>query len=823
MNPPATVMRKNFVLGSEHQNCRGYSTSPLKSCLCCGSESTSAESFDSSRYLSRYKASGKIHKAASKGDLGKVQRKLLGGKNDVNARDKKNRTALHYACAYGHPNIVVLLLEKNCELNTRDRDNSTALIKASQCQHEECVALLLKHGADPNVRDCNGNAAIHYAIYSDNVPIAAKLLAYRASIELQTKDGLTPLLLALKENKEQMAEFLIENKANIHAVDELNRSTLMYAVQCESKHMVKFLLQQGVDVFLKDAFGWSASYYALYGHCKFIKRTLSTYEEKILRCIPCNNTDTSINESCGPGLRTSAQEGNDSCYFPCTPCPENEISSVTDAGGDSPNRVDLLYSCDRLIQCKISRCALLSRKIKIMESKIRRPQEELLYVEVKSQLENENSELDEICHIRILLQQEDLKKENADQYFGNTEIVLREKENHNSAEETEQLTIYAKILHIETNIIKYHFKQLQEEEAQDNEAIQSSKMMHAHLQKFKHEYFILEDKIKKLAMKLKELQKQLMRTNLTEDELVKKLIESVQKLEFALIQKKKKMEKLEKEITEQDMNIQHFKWFNEQPKMTKEKVDENENGEWSTDELLKQSELEEDISINMLISEISNAKEKLEITSSKYAQLNEHIQCLEQDILSIKGILKKWEQLAKNHEDLEEKFLIFTNLIQEQMEKIADQKNLKQLRDSNNDSILSQIELRLKAMKMEIYKMEDENETKQSEVDRCKKNWMEDVKCIKSLINELNDTDEELEAVNRKCLLKKEQKQSLHRIDSMRSVLEGPCTSKCGSSDLNSSFIVREDSCFSSMSLAYEELRKYLYKSQRKLEKLAEQ
>ncbi|KAM4864759.1 putative ankyrin repeat domain-containing protein 26-like protein [Thomomys bottae] len=280
-------MRKNFVLGSEHQNCHGYSTSPLKSCLCCGSESTSAESFDSSRYLSRYKASGKIHKAASKGDLGKVQRKLLGGKNDVNARDKKNRTALHYACAYGHLDIVSLLIEK-CEIDICDSDNSTALIKASQCQHEECVALLLKHGADPNVRDCNGNAAIHYAIYSDNVPIAAKLLAYRASIESQTKDGLTPLLLALKENKQQMAEFLIENKANIHAVDELNRSTLMYAVQHESKHMVKFLLQQGVDVFLKDVFGWSALYYALGGHCNVIKKTLSKYEENILRSIPCN-------------------------------------------------------------------------------------------------------------------------------------------------------------------------------------------------------------------------------------------------------------------------------------------------------------------------------------------------------------------------------------------------------------------------------------------------------------------------------------------------------------------------------------------------------
>ncbi|XP_069847854.1 POTE ankyrin domain family member A-like [Dipodomys merriami] len=805
-------MKTNFVLRSEHQNCCGSSTGLRRSVLCCASENANAESFDSARYLSRYKASGKIHKAASQGDVGKVQRKLLGGKNDVNARDKKNRTALHYACAYGHPNIVVLLIEKKCEVNIRDSDNSTALIKASQCQHEECVTLLLKYGADPNVRDASGNTAIHYTIYTDNVPIAAKLLAYNASIELQTKDGFTPLLLALKENKEQMAEFLIENKANIHAVDELNRSTLMYAVQCESKHMVKFLLQQGVDVFLKDAFGWSASSYALYGHCEVIKRTLSKYEEKILRCIPHNNPDSPASESCGPGFRKSPQEGKSSCYFPYTPCPENEISSGTDAG-DSPNLVDLLYSCDRLIQCKISRCALLSRKVKIMENKIRRPQEELLEIEeVKSQLEDENSELDEICHIRILLQQEDLKKDNADQYFGNIETVLREKGNHNDAEEIGQLAMYAKMLYIEISRINYHFKQLQEEEAQDKEAVQSSEMMHNHLQKFKHEYCMLEDIIKKIAMKLEELQKKLMGMNLTEDELVKKLIESVQKLEIALIQKKKKMEELEKE-------------FKEHPKMAKEKVKENQNknGECNIDEHLKESKLEKDLSVNMLIHEISDVKQKLETTSSKYTHLKEHIQCLEQDMLSIKGIPKKWEHLEKNHEDLEEKFLIFKNLIQEHMEKIEDQDNLKHLRDSNNESILSQIELRLKSMKTEIYKMEAENESRKIKEDRCKKLQMEDVKCIKSLLSELNDTAEELEPVNRKCLLKKEQKQSLHRIDSTRSVLEGPCISNCDSSDLNFGFIPRENLNFSSMRLDCEDLRKHLYKSQRKLAKLTEQ
>ncbi|XP_048223783.1 ankyrin repeat domain-containing protein 26-like [Perognathus longimembris pacificus] len=217
--------------------------------------------------------------------------------------------------------------------------------------------------------------------------------------------------------------------------------------------------------------------------------------------------------------------------------------------------------------------------------------------------------------------------------------------------------MYVTMLHMEMNIIKYLFKKLQEEEAQDSKAIRSSEMIQDHLQKFKHEYFMLEGTIKKLTMKLEKLQKQLMGTNLADDEAVEKLIESVQKLEFALAQKKKKLEELEKEITE----------FKEYPKVANENENENGNGVCNTSEHLKQSELEKGVSINMLIREISNAKQKLETTSSKYISLKEHIQCLELDMLSIKDIPEKWEHLEKNYEDLEEKVLIFKNLTQEHM------------------------------------------------------------------------------------------------------------------------------------------------------------
>ncbi|EHB05534.1 Ankyrin repeat domain-containing protein 26, partial [Heterocephalus glaber] len=138
------------------------------------------------------------------------------------------RTALHFACTSGHPEVVTLLVDRKCEINACDSENSTPLIKAVQCHQEECVTILLEHGADPNIADVSSNTALHYAVSSENTSIAAKLLSHHADTEAKNKDDLTPYLLALKDNKQQVAELLIKEKANIHAVDKPRRYSCLF-------------------------------------------------------------------------------------------------------------------------------------------------------------------------------------------------------------------------------------------------------------------------------------------------------------------------------------------------------------------------------------------------------------------------------------------------------------------------------------------------------------------------------------------------------------------------------------------------------------------
>lgn len=221
-------MKKIFHFGSRKgESPLGSSTSPGRDSRSSGNSPP--------RYHIRDKDLKKIHKAASVGDVARVQQILLLRKNGLNDRDKMNRTALHLACANGHSAVVTLLVERRCQLNLYDNENRTALMKAIQCQEEACVTILLEHGADPNLTDGSENTALHYAVLAENTSIAAKLLSYNANIEARNKDDLTPLLLAVSENKQQMAEFLVKKEANIHAANKVKSNHQLISKYKEEK------------------------------------------------------------------------------------------------------------------------------------------------------------------------------------------------------------------------------------------------------------------------------------------------------------------------------------------------------------------------------------------------------------------------------------------------------------------------------------------------------------------------------------------------------------------------------------------------------------
>ncbi|TKS73718.1 Ankyrin repeat domain-containing protein 7 [Collichthys lucidus] len=204
---------------------------------------------------------GKVHKAASVGDLAKL--KQLAKKNDINQLDKENRTALHIACANGHVDVVQFLLESEAKLNLCDNQNRSALMKAVQCQHEPCVSMLLENHADPNLVDINSNTALHLAANIPSISTAASLLEHEADINAQNKEAFTPLTVAVREDHIEMAEFLLKEGADVNFRDQDQRSPLMIAAGNGQIGMLRLLLRYDADITIKDTKGWSADDYAV--------------------------------------------------------------------------------------------------------------------------------------------------------------------------------------------------------------------------------------------------------------------------------------------------------------------------------------------------------------------------------------------------------------------------------------------------------------------------------------------------------------------------------------------------------------------------------
>ncbi|KFO22065.1 Speckle-type POZ protein [Fukomys damarensis] len=108
---------------------------------------------------------------------------------------------------------------------------------------------------------------------------------------------------------------------------------------------------------------------------------------------------------------------------------------------------------------------------------------------------------------------------------------------------------------------------------------------------------------------------------------------------------------------------------------------------------------------------------------------------------------------------------------------VASQENLEQLRETNNASMRSQMELRIKDLESQVYKMKIQENSTKVQLETYKQLYLAEFNTINVLFSKLNKAYDKLEVVQTKHLLDKRQHRTLLITLSTRPVIQYPCGS----------------------------------------------
>lgn len=183
----------------------------------------------------------------------------------------RKRTALSYAAAAGHLEIVRELLHHRADPNAKaenmrdERPGMTPLHYAAAEGHLAAVKLLLSHGANPNAKTRCGCTPAILAMENGHAGTVELLAQSGADLTLAAKDGWDVLLAAIDrpESDHAFVFTLLQRGVPVDGHPGEHNSPLMAAITAHSLPLVSRLLDLGADVNKQTHDGFTALMYAV--------------------------------------------------------------------------------------------------------------------------------------------------------------------------------------------------------------------------------------------------------------------------------------------------------------------------------------------------------------------------------------------------------------------------------------------------------------------------------------------------------------------------------------------------------------------------------
>ena len=206
----------------------------------------SSRSTPASEFPVRVVGAGVLLQAARDGDYESAKKSLKASlfkkSEDVNGRDDRECTALHYAAKISNIPITKLLLDK---------------------------------GGDLQAEDKHGWSVLHYAVRYGNEAVVEYIIHSGADIHSKEKRGWNVLHIAARNGQAEKARVLLENGVDVHEYQSQGWNALHLAVRYGQPDTISTLLEYGINIDADNG-GWTALHLAaLNGHVDIVSILLN--------------------------------------------------------------------------------------------------------------------------------------------------------------------------------------------------------------------------------------------------------------------------------------------------------------------------------------------------------------------------------------------------------------------------------------------------------------------------------------------------------------------------------------------------------------------